>query len=76
VVKNRSEPGNISQRLTIGTSPWIGSHGGSEVEILSRRLRAQFLKGCKEVLGIGAGKQVAANARGVWSFPAITWWEK
>ena len=76
VVKNLSEPRHIGQRLTIGASPRIDPNGSSDVEILSRRLGAQFLEEGKEILRIGARKLVAANARGVWSFPAVMWWEK
>jgi len=57
--------------LTIGTGPWIDPNCGSNVKILSRRLGAQFLEETKEVLRIGGGKLVAANARGVWSLPAV-----
>ena len=75
VVENLSEPGHVSQRLTVGTSPWINPNGSSDIEILSRRLSAQFLEESEEVLRIGSGKQVATNAGGVWSFPAVMWWE-
>ena len=71
VVKNLGELRHIGQRLTVGTSPRIDPNGGSDVEILSRRLGAQFLEESKEVLRIGARELVAANARRIWSFPAV-----
>jgi len=76
VVKNLSEPRHIGQRLTVGTSPRIDPNGSSDVEILSRRLGAQFLEEGKEILRIGARQLVAADASGVWSFPAVMWWEE
>jgi len=62
VVEDLSEPRHISERLTTRTGPWIDPNGGSDVEVLSRRLGAQFLEEGKEVLRIGVRKQVAADA--------------
>ena len=44
VIENLSELGHIGHGLTIGTSEWGNRNGGGEVEILSCRLRAQFLE--------------------------------
>jgi len=69
VVEDISEPRHISHWLTIGTDPEVDRDGGTDVEILSRRLRAQFPEEGKEIVGVVWGKLVTV-ANAVWRFPA------
>jgi len=68
VIENIGEPRHIGHRLTISTNPEIDRNGGADVEVLSRRLRAQFPEEGKEVVGVGGGKLVTI-ANTVWRFP-------
>ena len=70
MIENIGEPRHVG-RLTISTSPEIDRNGGTDIEVLSCRLRAQFPEEGKEVVGVVGGKLVTiANA--VWRFPAKT----
>jgi len=69
VIENIGEPRHIGHRLTIRTSPEIDCNCGTDVEVLSRRLGAQFPEEGKEVVGVGGGKLVTI-AGTVWRFPA------
>lgn len=62
MIENFGEPGHIGQGLTIRTSEWSDPNGSGDVEILSGRLRAQFLEERKEILRIGWRNLVAADA--------------
>ena len=68
VIKDISEPRHIGW-LTVGTDPEIDRNGGTDVEFLSRRLRAQFPEEGEEVVGI-AGRKLVTIADAVWRFPA------
>ena len=69
MIENIGEPRHVGHRLTIGTNPEIDRNGGTDVEVLSRRLRAQFPEEGKEVVGV-IGRKLVTIANAVRRFPA------